>query len=239
MFIDSESVGQLKDDVTFADTKENYELKAGFPQQTILDIPTSETVKLTCSLLETNLETIQQLMPEFKALAESSGTETITDEAVVITSTANALLAHQQISAVTVKSSGGTSLTEGTDYSIDLINGTIARKSSSTKIADGDTVKVSYTYTTYTKSGFGIGGGTPTDKTFKVDFYHKRRDGNYRHICIWKGKVTGDFTLAFKETAESPLAVEVTAQADSSKDSGAQYMTVMDEPAASVPGGGW
>ena len=239
MFIDNEDVGQLKDDVTFTDSKENYELKAGFPQTTILEIMTSESVKLACSLLEVNLAAIQKLMPEYAALTETAGTATATDEVVTVTSKVHTMLAHGNISAVTVKTSSGTALTEGSDYYLDRLNGSIYRVAASTAIADGDSVKASYTYTTYEKSGFGVGGGAQTDKTFQVDFYHKRRDGNYRHIRIWEGKISGDFALAFKETAESPLSIEVTAQSDSSKAAGQQYMTVMDVPATAVPGGGW
>ena len=59
MFLDGNDVGQLQGDVTFTDSTENYELKAGFPQTTIITVPTSETLKLSCNLLETNLDVIK------------------------------------------------------------------------------------------------------------------------------------------------------------------------------------
>lgn len=241
MFLDGNDVGQLQGDVTFTDSKENYELKAGFPQTTIITVPTSETLKLSCNLLETNLDVIKTLMPEFLAVSETAGTASVTDESVTVTSAAHTMLAHGRLTgAVTVtKSDGSTVLTEGTDYYLDRLNGSIYRAAASTKIADGDAVLVDYTYETYEAAGFGVGGGASSDKTFLVEFYHKRRDGKYRRVRIWKGKVTGDFAMAFKETTESPLAVKVTAQADSTKAAGSQYMTVMDVPATAVPGGGW
>lgn len=94
-----------------------------------------------------------------------------------------------------------------------------------------------YTYNTYAASGFGIGGASTSSDTFLVEFVHKRRDGTYRVIKIWKGVISGDFTMSFQEQAESPVPISVTAIADSSKASGMQLMTVRDT--ATAPYGGW
>ncbi|MCF4150223.1 hypothetical protein L2W58_00170 [Dethiosulfovibrio sp. F2B] len=240
MFLDGEDVGQLKDDLTFEHGKEMYELKAGFPATVVLSALVSEELTLSFNLLETNLDMVCRLMPEYDPVTENAGTATVADELVTLFDSVHTMLGKGRVEGdATVTTVDGTALTEGVDYYLDRLNGTIYRVPDSAKIADGDDVKACYTYKTYESKGFGVGGGTSTDKTFRVDFYHKRRDGKYRHVRIWKGKVKGNFSMAFKEASESPLAVEVTAIADSTKPAGRQLMTVMDVPAEAVPGGGW
>ncbi len=240
MYLDGEDVGQLKDDLTFDHEKEMYELKAGFPATVVLSALIGESLSLDFNMLETNLDVICRIMPEYAPIAGGSGTATATDELVALFDSTHTMLAKGRVEGnATVTTVSGTALTEGTDYYLDRLEGKIYRVPSSSKVADGEDVKVTYTYRTYESKGFGVGGGASTDKTFRVDFYHKRRDGLYRHIRIWKGKVKGNFAMAFKEASEAPLAVKVTAIADSSKPAGQQLMTVMDVPAVAVPGGGW
>lgn len=98
-------------------------------------------------------------------------------------------------------------------------------------------VDATYTYNTYAASGFGIGGASTSSQTFLLEFVHKRRDGKYRVIKVWKGVVVGDFSVSFQEQAESPVPISVKAIADSSKPAGKQLMTVVDTTTA--PYGGW
>lgn len=98
-------------------------------------------------------------------------------------------------------------------------------------------VDATYTYNTYAASGFGIGGASTSSKTFLLEFVHKRRDGKYRVIKVWKGVVAGDFSVSFQEQAESPVPISVTAIADSSKPAGKQLMTFVDTN--NPPYGGW
>ena len=98
-------------------------------------------------------------------------------------------------------------------------------------------VDATYTYNTYAASGFGIGGASTSSQTFLLEFVHKRRDGKYRVIKVWKGVVAGDFSVSFQEQAESPVPISVTAIADSSKPAGKQLMTFVDTN--NPPYGGW
>ncbi len=240
MFINGEDVGQLKEDVTFEHEKTMYELKAGFPAAVVLTALTGESLKSEFQLLETNLDVICRLMPEYLPITETGGTATVENEVVAVFSVKHSMLANDKLEpTVAVTTTEGSSLVEGTDYYLDRLRGAIYRVPASTLLNDGDSVKVSYTHKTFEASGFGIGGGASTDVTFQVDFYHKRRDGRYRRIRIWKAKVDGNFIMAFKEAAESPLSVTVTALADSSKPAGQQFLTTMDIPAQAVPDGGW
>lgn len=98
-------------------------------------------------------------------------------------------------------------------------------------------VDATYTYNTYAASGFGIGGASTSSQTFLLEFVHKRRDGKYRVIKVWKGVVAGDFSVSFQEQAESPVPISVTAISDSSKPAGKQLMTFVDTN--NPPYGGW
>ena len=126
-------------------------------------------------------------------------------------------------------------LTLNQDFYADMLAGTLYISPSA--IYTPEYVDATYTYNTYAASGFGIGGASTSSDTFLVEFVHKRRDGNYRVIKIWKGVISGDFTMNFQEQAESPVPVAVTAIADSSKPAGRQLMTVVDTTTA--PYGGW
>ena len=240
MFVNNTDVGQLKDDVSVKWTPDEFSLKAGFPQQEILNIPTGETCTMDFSMLEVDLDMIRSMMPQFAKIAETAGTASVTDEAAVLYAAKHTMLKHRLLSGtITVTTTAGTALVEGTDYYLDRLNGSLYRVSTSTALTEGGGVKVSYTYATFERTGFGVGGGTATDETLQIDFWHKRRDGMYRHVFIPKGKVTGGLDLSFKETAEAPLAMTVTALADSSRPSGRQNYEVTEEPAAAAPGGGW
>lgn len=88
-------------------------------------------------------------------------------------------------------------------------------------------------------AGLGIGGGTTTDQTFLLEFWHKRTDGKYRCVRIWKCQIDGDFTMGFKEQADAPIPITVTALVDSTKPVGQQLGVVVDYEASEAPDGGW
>ena len=126
-------------------------------------------------------------------------------------------------------------LTLNTDFYADMLAGTFYR--ASTSIYEPTSVDATYTYNNAASSGFGIGGASSSSSDFVVEFVHKRRDGKYRVIKLWKCQISGDFTMSFQEQAESPVAITITALADSTKAAGQQFGTVVD--ATSAPYGGW
>lgn len=77
----------------------------------------------------------------------STLTSTIANEALVLNDTSATLLDHANVSNVKVKSAttGGTTYTVTTDYTVNTTNGTVTRVDGQA-IANGATVYVSYTY---------------------------------------------------------------------------------------------
>jgi hypothetical protein len=130
---------------------------------------------------------------------------------------------------------GDVTLVLNTDFYADMLAGTFYR--ASTSIYEPTSVDATYTYKNAASSGFGIGGASSSSSDFVVEFVHKRRDGKYRVIKLWKCQISGDFTMSFQEQAESPVAITITALADSTKAAGQQFGTVVD--ATSAPYGGW
>ncbi|MCF4151754.1 hypothetical protein L2W58_08055 [Dethiosulfovibrio sp. F2B] len=241
LYLDGYDVGQLDGDLQFEHGKEYFEKKSGFPATTVKKVLTGETYTSKFALLEANLDTIRRLMPEYSEVTEAAGTGTATDEVVSIFEGSHSALAHGRISAITsvVTVDDSTSLVEGTDYYIDRLAGTIYRVGSSTAVTDGEDVKVTYDYETFEGSGIGFGGSGSSDKTFRVEFWHKRTDGRYRCIKLWKCQVDGNFSVTFKESEDSPIDVSLTALADSTKPAGQQLGVQMDLDATAAPDGGW
>lgn len=112
------------------------------------------------------------------------------------------------------------------EYFADLLAGSFYLLDSST--INPKAVDAEYLYMGAEGKGFGVGGASTTDQTFLVEFVHPRRDKKFRVIKIWKGIISGDFSMNFQEQAEAVVPINVTAVADSSKAPGVQLMTVMD-----------
>ena len=232
LYVDGTNMGQLDGEVTLEHAKEYFEKKSGFPASTVLKVLTEETLTLNVSLLEANLTALRTLIDEYGAYTATAGTATVSDESVTVTAGTWTALDHSNISSVTVTDSEAGALVEGTDYVLDLIDGRITRVSTSSSIADGDTVLVDYTYATAADSGFGMGGSSTSNTTHLVEFVHKRRDDKYRVIKLWTAKIDGDVSLGFQEDAESPVELEISAIADSTKDAGQQFGLVYDTTTA-------
>lgn len=241
MYIEGSDVGQLDGDITFTHGKTFYEKKSGFPASTVKKVLTEEKFTAAFNLLEANLDTIRLLMPDYPLInVAAEGTPEAVTVSVTVQSGRSTFIGTRNITTITSVKKGTTALVEGTDYEIDKLEGTIYRVSTSSAIADGDTVTIVYNHAAQgSKRGFGIGGAQTSNATYLVEFWHKRSDGKYRHIKIWKCLVDGDFAMAFKEQADSPLAMTITALVDSTKDAGHQLAEVTEEPATNAPGGGW
>lgn len=79
-FVNGRDVGQLKGDVTFKHSKEFYEVKAGFPETTLLKVLISESAEAQMSLIEINLDTVAALMPEYRLRVEGGADVTVSQE---------------------------------------------------------------------------------------------------------------------------------------------------------------
>lgn len=241
LYIDGQDVGQIDGEINFTHAKTFYEKKSGFPATTVVSVLTEEALNSEFNLLEANLARLRSMMSEYSSITTSAAESDAITETVQVWADAHTKLAHGNITTLTSVKDTTTpvavDLVEGTDYYIDRLTGNVYRKSTSTAIDDGDEIVVTYKYTDFAASGFGMGGASSTSDDFLVEFVHKRRDSKYRIVRLWKCQISGDFTMSFQEQAESPVAITITALADSTKAAGQQFGTVVD--ATSAPYGGW
>lgn len=92
-----------------------------------------------------------------------------------------------------------------------------------------------------TADGTGYAAGTyQADTTYQIEFWHKKRSGNYRCLRLYKGKIAGNFTpLLINQENENPIAIDVTGIADDTKNTDRNIYEIFDAVAAKAPGGGW
>ena len=91
--------------------------------------------------------------------------------------------------------------------------------------------------------GFAV-GTYQSDKTFGVEVWHKKRSGNYRCVRFFKAKTSGNFTsFLLNQDNESPLAIDIVAIGDDTKDTGRNLYESFEvkkaDVATKVPNGGW
>lgn len=241
LYLDGQDVGQIDGEISFTHGKTFYEKKSGFPATTVVSVLTEENLSAEFNLLEANLARIRSMMSEYGSITTSAAESDSIVETITVYADRHTKLSHGNITTLTSVTDTATpapnALVEGTDYYIDRLTGNVYRKSTSTAIDDGDEIVITYKYTDFASSGFGMGGASSTSDDFLVEFVHKRRDGKYRIVRLWKCQVSGDFTMSFQEQAESPVAVTISAIADSTKAAGRQFGEVLD--ATSAPYGGW
>ena len=89
--------------------------------------------------------------------------------------------------------------------------------------------------------GTGYAAGTyQADTTYPIEFWHKKRSGDYRCLRIYKGKIAGNFTLLLiNQDNENPISVDVTGIADDTKQTDRNIYEIFDAKAEKAPGGGW
>ena len=241
LYLDGVDVGQIDGEISFTHGKTFYEKKSGFPATTVVSVLTEENLSAEFNLLEANLARIRSMMSEYSSITTSASESDSIVETIAVSADRHTKLSHGNITTLTSVTDttlpSPVDLVEGTDYYIDRLTGNVYRKSTSAAIEDGDEIVVTYKYTDFASSGFGMGGASSTSDDFLVEFVHKRRDEKYRIVRLWKCQVSGDFTMSFQEQAESPVAVTISAIADSTKAAGQQFGTVVD--ATSAPYGGW
>lgn len=121
------------------------------------------------------------------------------------------------------------SLAEGTDYFVNRIDGQVTRIGDSTKVADNDTVSVTYEYTTVTgvKNTFGGKSSVPD---YPVEFVSdKKSDGKQIKIKFYRAQFNGAFSLPFNPTDAAQVPVSIVALADSTRAVGDQLGYILEE----------
>lgn len=242
VFINGSCVGQLSGQIRSKVGNEWYKVEAGFPAQTVKQALIKESGELAFNLLELNLNAIRSIMPQFAEYTETAGESAFVEETVPIYAVKHTKLLNGKVTVLdSVKTLDTTPvvLVEGTDFYFDRLNGTIYMISTSTAVESGESVKVKYKHSTYTGSGFGVGGRAITGNTFQVEFWHKKTNGKYLCQRFWKCQVEGDFEMIFEESSHTTLPVLLTVLADSTKPAGHQLYRTIEYDASAAPEGGW
>jgi hypothetical protein len=159
-------------------------------------------------------------------LLEGAQTETLTIATGGVDTTSNKLTFTTNLSATytidAIAINETVSLAEGTDYILDRIGGKVSRVSTSAKVADGDTVSISYTYTAVSSTVLHFGGKT-SQTYFPIKFVSDERDDGKRYyVEFYNALFSGTFSTTFSPSDPVVLEVEVTASPDSSKTDGKQ-----------------
>jgi hypothetical protein len=136
-----------------------------------------------------------------------------------------------------------TTMTALTDYNLFPRMGVITRAEGSAALLAGDSVAVAYTYHQYSGRGYGYGSFSSAE-TYPLEFWHKKGDGNYRCLRMFKAQLSGNFTpFSVQRGNSSPIAVDCTLLADESIiGSDATRRNIyeqVDYPKDAAPGGGW
>lgn len=133
----------------------------------ILERAGTQTAQIEANLMEINLDTLAVYMGGVSKLETVAGSpQTVTNEEHTLKGTTFIRLDHRMgdgnaVTISSVKKKGGAAAVEDTDYVVALDSDgytCIARKSSSSVIADGSVVQVSYKYTPAKHKRLSFGG---------------------------------------------------------------------------------
>lgn len=130
--------------------------------------------------------------------AFTQGTGTVTSETVTSSAKKGRYYAtlYRNISAVTVKAgvAGSTSMTAGTDYTVDAVSGRIYVVPGG-GIAVGDIIKVDYTYSAITSQKV-IAGTVPNVRGF-LRYVSDNSAGDNKEVQIWNAQLHPDGAIGF------------------------------------------
>ena len=87
--------------------------------------------------------------------------------------------------------------------------------------------------------GYAV-GSYQSDKTFCLEFWHKKRSGLFRCVRIFKAKVSGNFTaFLINQDNASPIPLDIVGLADDTRDTQHNIYEQFECERAKAPGGGW
>ncbi len=240
----------LASGIEFTETIEPAELKADNASPIIVDLlEHSATVKF--DMLEQDLAKIYALRGGVGGLdtydTQAASAVSVTDELHVLTGTAPAGLVAVPlnykngdgtiVTSITVKDAAGTSAVLGTDYTLSLGSDGytyIARVTGSTVITDGDTAKVSYSYTPLANKSLSSGGKSTIGYLDIKLTNLKNIQGidKSKTITVYKCQIQSglDYKFPAGDSAD-PLAypVELKGYEDTTRTAGDQLYKIIDE----------
>jgi hypothetical protein len=179
------NVTQFAIDETEADVKIRYSRQKDSYGQAVDRYAIQKPAKITIKTDEITPETLADILRGTLETITDAGT--VTDESITAEKGSFVELAHSGVSDVVVKDSAGSiTYVEGTDYEVRPNVGLILIKDDGS-IADGDNLKVSYTYD---ESGISISGSQMPEIECKITFDGINQiDGKKYEISIDKARI--------------------------------------------------
>lgn len=169
---------------------------------------------------------------------------TVTDEPVKLTGTKMVRLANKsgdgsEPTSIVVKGSDNGATVRNTDYVIGVDAAgwpVIGRVAASTDIADGETVKVTYTYTPNASVKLSTGGKNTINPRV-VRLTNTNAAGKIFQITIYAAKNQGGIELKLPgDDSEDPsvVPIELKGSVDTARTTGDQLFEILDEQGASA-----
>jgi hypothetical protein len=197
-------------------------------------------VKLSFEMWELDVTKLALLRGGLDSTGSQASTPvTVTDELVTLTGTKLARLANRsgdgsEPTTITVKDSVNTSTVRNTDFVIGVDSAgwpVIGRVAASSVIADGETVKVSYTYTPSANKTMSTGGLNVLNGRY-VRITNVNSAGKKFQIDIYNARVTGGLDISYPADDEGKALmpkIEMEGIYDISRTAGDQLYKITDE----------
>jgi len=194
----------------------------------------------TFDLWEVDLSNLNLIRGGIDTYSTVAGTQTsVTDELVTLTGTNLIRLKNKngdgtEVASITVKGSDNGATTRNTDYIIGVDSAgwtVIGRVSTSLNISDGETVKVSYTYTPSASVKLSSGGKNTINPRV-VRLTNTNTAGKKFQITIYAAKNQSGIELKLPgDDSEDPLAVPIELKGiiDPTRTAGDQLFEILDE----------
>ena len=206
----------------------------------VLERSGTQTAQVEANLMEINLDTLAQYLSGASKLTTTPASQTIAENEVhTLNGTTFIRLDHRNgdgtpVTISSVKNNSESPAVEDTDYfvAMDADGYTcIARKSDSSVITDGGTVKVTYQYTPAAKKRLSFGGINELDASV-VRLTNYDSQGRAFSITVYKATADQGIEIEFQaddadETDVVPISI--TGTEDTSRAAGDQLFVIEDE----------
>lgn len=208
LFFDGRNVGILKGDVKYSYEYEIEDLYAGVPQKLKGRITKKVTAKLTASTAELNVENVAMALGGLSIQNIGGAPNAHVKKAyqVAARGTSTILSVHLDESPVdgqsafTIHKADGTTMIPATEYMVDFGGGRVYFKPGSEAVADGDTVRVTYTDVQPASRQVNL-GATFSLAQRNLEFVHTSPvTGKEKRVVMWLASSDGKVNLNFAES---------------------------------------
>ena len=201
-----------------------------------------EAAYIEFDMLETDFNNLTVFMGGLDTLTPIAASPVaVTGEEHVLSSTDSARLSHKEgdgteVSSIVVTDASDNAAVRNTDYVISVDSAgytTIARVSGSTVITDGDTAKVSYSYTPNSSVKVTAGGKVAiTDKVVRIT--NTNESGKKLQITLYKASIENGWTYDFPADNNfdaGMIHIKMKGILDITRTAGDQLCEIIDEQA--------